>query len=228
MTQPSNEDRPSPNDDGDDAGDGEGDGARHGALGRGFKHPWWVLVLVGSALGRRLRPYTQGDGWTAAFGVLVVAIGVGGILGAIQLQRGTRRPVPWLRMNWFYPPAGVIGCVGFAVGGASMVLEGLVDLPGDDESVLRVLAFVCIGFVLLGWIVQILSVDKLWPDRWQPPYRRRVPADDAPPAGMPDGGDDATGTSEPSDPSGLSEPSEPSEPTPAGYSRDDLRERLRL
>jgi hypothetical protein len=175
MTQTQTASCPPPRD--EDADDG--DEKRLGAIARALRLPWWSLSFVGPMLGRRLRPYTEGEGWTAAFGVGAVACGIAIVISAVCLQRGTRRPIPWLQVDWVYPPAGGFVGLGFIVAGVGMMLDGLVDLSGDDEAVLKPFAFVVVGLVAIAFVLQVLSFAKRWPDRWQPPYRRRSqPGDD--------------------------------------------------
>jgi hypothetical protein len=215
MTQTQTDNCPPPRDEDAD----EADDKRLGPIARALKLPWWSLCLVGPMIGRRLRPYTEGEGWTAAFGVGAVACGVAVVIGAVWLQRGTRRPIPWLRADWMYPPAGGLVGLCFIVAGVGMMLDGLVDLPGDDEAVLKPFALVVVGLVGFAFVLQVLSFDKRWPDRWRPPYRRRsqpgddTPTnDDSPPAAQ----DQATGDHRAPG------------ATDASDKRDDLVDRLRL
>jgi hypothetical protein len=221
MTQTPTDNCPPPRD--EDAN--EGDEKRLGPIARALRLPWWSLALVGPTIGRRLRPYTEGDGWTAAFGVGAVASGVAMVIGAVWLQRGTRRPIPWLRVDWVYPLAGVFVGLGFIVAGVGMTFDGLVDLPGDDEAILKPFAIVVAGCVAVALLLQVLSFDKRWPDRWQPPYRRRSRSDD---------------DTQPHDRTRPRDDCSPGEPDPAADrtrapdaaatvdTRDDLVDRLRL
>jgi hypothetical protein len=150
-----------------------------------YEQPWWVghpivkypgLALVATNLWAWSR--LDGDAQILVGGALFSALLVAAIVSGILLQRGVIRPLPNYPLARFYPPAGIICMSGFVVTLVSAIVT-VVRSPGVQVRQANPGIWVGIIMAAVGFLVQILSWDDMWPDRWRPAYlRRHPPADD--------------------------------------------------